>query len=112
MVLFVQISKIQKNPIQSRATRNRTVSPSLLAQLRNFKIIERERERVEKMSGVRQNGFLDETLKMLGLSVLSGAVVGGLILSFLPRRERMRNDRETSRNVNIFFFSLSLSIYQ
>ena len=64
------------------------------------------------MSGVRQNGFLDETLKMLGLSVLSGAVVGGLILSFLPRREQQLTRRETSRNVNIFFFSLYLSIYQ
>ena len=63
------------------------------------------------MSGVK-NGFLDETLKMLGLSVLSGAVVGGLILSFLPRREQQLTRRETSRNVNIFFFSLSLSIYQ
>ncbi len=49
------------------------------------------------MSGVK-NGFLDETLKMLGLSVLSGAVVGGLILSFLPRQQA-RNAQETSRNV-------------
>eukprot|EP00938_MAST-03A_sp_MAST-3A-sp1_P004689 g4689.t1 len=49
------------------------------------------------MSGVK-NGFLDETLKMLGLSVLSGAVVGGLILSFLPRQQA-RNAQETSRNI-------------
>ena len=56
-----------------------------------------KREREREMSGVK-NGFLDETLKMLGLSVLSGAVVGGLILSFLPRQQA-RNAQETSRNV-------------
>ena len=66
------------------------------------------------MSDVR-NGFLDDTLRMIGLSVVSGAVVGGLILSFLPRREATtsRNDvvrKNKIRATNSYTDSGSLAI--